>query len=136
MIFKPKYFELYELLPEKFYKDNIHRGDNLWFIFDQRLLFTIDILREKFGKMFINTWYFGGKREKSGFRTEPVHAALSQHLFGRAADILFDKYTAEEVREDLIKNTKYFPYITGIETGVPWLHIDTRNYNGLLLFNK
>jgi hypothetical protein len=135
---KPKHFELYELLPEKFYNSNIHRGDNLWFIFDSRLLITLDNLREIFGKMVINNWYWRGHRQYSGYRPPDctVGAELSQHRFGRAADIIILEHSIDSVRNWIIKNkNKNNGFITGIELGTSWLHIDVRNYDGLLLFD-
>lgn len=138
MIYKPDKFELYELLPKDFYLNNLYKGDNLWFIFDNRLLETLDILRKTYGKMYINTWKWGGKRQDSGYRPPDckIGARLSQHRFGRATDILFEDYETEEVRQDIIERNKFFPYIKGIETGVSWLHIDTRNSDKLILFKK
>ena len=136
MIYIPKYFKIYELLPPYFYESNKHRGDALWYIFDNRLLLTLDQLRETFGKMYINNWYWGGNRQYSGWRPFDYKGAyLSQHKFGRAADIIFNKHDAESVRQWIIKNSK-FKYITGMELGVSWLHIDVRNYDGLYLFKK
>lgn len=140
MIYKPKKFELYELLPRKFYHDYKYRGDSLWYLFDDRLLKTLDELREKFGKTFINTWKWGGKREYSGWRPSDceVGALFSQHKFGRACDCIFQDHRAQDVRAWIIdnKNERIFKYITGMEMEIPWLHIDVRNYNGLLLFKK
>lgn len=135
-MFKPKYFEIYELLPPYFYEENKDRGDALWYMFDNRLLITLDELRKTFGKMYINNWYWGGNRQYSGWRPFDYKGAfLSQHKFGRAADIIFEEHKAENVRNWIIENHS-FQHITGMELDVPWLHIDVRNYNGLFLFNK
>ena len=48
----------------------------------------------------------------------------------------------DKVRAEIIANPtrEEFEHITAIELGVPWLHIDCRNYskarNGLLQFGK
>lgn len=144
-MYVPKHFKIYELLPRDFYESNKHRGNSLFYIFDDRLLLTLDELRTIFGKMYINTWAFGekivkkyGYREYSGWRPfdSKIGAKLSQHKFGRAGDILFEEHKAENVRKWIINNYFKFNYITGMETGVPWLHIDVRNHDGLFLFGK
>jgi hypothetical protein len=143
MIYKPKYFQLYELLPRDFYEENKHLGDRLWLIFDQRMLWTLDQIREHYGKIIVNDWYWGGDNEYGGWRPFDceVGAALSQHKFGRAADPKPQECTAEEIRQD-VKNASsishIFKYITCIEEGVPWFHFDVRNWdkkNGILIIH-
>ena len=49
MIYKPRYFKLYELVPKEFYelyKDNPYA----YYIFDPRILVTADRLRKRYGK--------------------------------------------------------------------------------------
>ena len=149
MIYKCQYFHLVELLPEKFYNENIQKyKDNLWFLFDVRALMTLDRLRNRYGKTHINNWKWkkpGEKKDESrGLRLpdDPIGAKLSQHRFGRGFDPWFDRVTADEVREDLANHPEYptFGYITAIEDGAiakTWFHFDTRNWdrvrNGILI---
>jgi hypothetical protein len=125
-MYKCKYFKLHELVPSEIY----HRyGDRAWEFLDDRLLMAIDNLRDHFGKMTINNWFWGGDREWSGLRTpdSPYYSPTSQHTFGRAADCLFDGYSADYARKTILKNPLEFNYINAMEMGVDWLHIDVRN---------
>ena len=128
-MYQPKYFKLYELLPKEFYKEDI----NIWFIFDYRLLWTIDRLRIKWGKLVANTWHWGGQNQYRGYRPFDcnVGAKLSQHKFGRAIDLIPLEASVDEIRKDIINKT-YAPdyqHITCIEEDVSWLHIDVRNWD-------
>ena len=137
MIYKCEYFHLVELLPKLFYNENIIKyKDNFWFLFDQKALITLDRLRKRYGKTYMNNWKWGGNDDSRGFRPpeDKEGAKLSQHRFGRAFDPWFDKVTADEVREDLKENSNNstFEYITTIEDGKiakTWFHFDTRNWN-------
>jgi len=137
----PKYFKIEEVMPP----DLCNPSDpNQWFFFDDRILITADRLREHYGPLVCNTWFYGGEHGLRGYRSWPtkVGSQYSQHKFGRALDLIPIKVEAEEIRQDIIANPtrEMYEYITAIETGVSWLHIDCRNYskarNGLLLFGK
>ena len=140
-IYKPTHFTIYELVPESLFKLNY--PDEMFFtLFDNRILWTADGLRRRYGKMIVNTYNWGGKSHYRGWRPFDceVGAKLSQHKFGRALDLIPTEITAEEIREDILKKQKgleLFKYITCIETNVSWLHFDCRNHNkqrfGLLI---
>lgn len=144
MMYQPQYFKLYELLPKKFYEDNKSNGVNLWFLFDNRLLWTLDQLRKKHGKLIANTWYWGGHNQYRGWRPfdSLIGAKLSQHKFGRACDLIPIETTVDEVRNDIIKRKFDIDYqhITCVEEEVSWLHIDVRNWdkrnNNVLVVGK
>lgn len=128
-MYVPKYFELHEFLPPSIYDQN----KNLWFLFDERILKTADRLRELYGPLVINDWFWGGKYKESGlreFKTE-TGSKLSQHKFGRALDIKPIRFSASQLRDDILKNSniKAFEYITCIEMDTPWLHVDCRNWD-------
>jgi len=133
MYYKPDHFELHEVFPRHFYKAHKHRGANLWFVFDQRILWTMDRLRKKFGRIVINTWFWGGNSQYRGFRPFNcgVGARFSQHKFGRAIDSVPLDYPVEKIRNQIINEpgNPDFKYITCIEKNVSWLHIDVRNWN-------
>ncbi len=137
MIYIPKHFSLYELLPPEVFHIYKERG---WNFFDLNVLFTLDALRERYGSITINDWYWGGNFIYSGFRPWdcPIGAAVSQHKFGRAMDAKFKDVTADEVREDMRvagcfdpTSQKPFPYAFGkirrVENfeGMSWFHFDT-----------
>ncbi|MBU1621811.1 MAG: hypothetical protein KJ604_20335, partial [Gammaproteobacteria bacterium] len=99
MIYKCEHFHLVELLPKLFYNENITKyKDNLWGLFDLRTLITLDRLRKRYGKTYMNDWKWGGNNDSKGFRPpeDPEGAKLSQHRFGRAADPKFESVTADE----------------------------------------
>ena len=132
-----KHFRIEELVSPELY--NLVKTDTLWELFDEKLLITIDVLKEKFpnGSMTINNWLWGGDREQSGLRTKnsKYYSPTSQHSRGRAIDCVFSDYETEEVRQYIINNPKKFPYIKGIEKGVSWLHIDTRLSDRVVVFS-
>lgn len=102
----------------------------LWSLLDDRIIWTADKLRERFGKAIINNWSFGGDLQFRGFRPlgSSVGSALSQHKFGRAIDINFESATAEEVRQDLktVGKIGAYKYITACEERTGWNHFDCR----------
>jgi hypothetical protein len=133
-IYIPKYFQLYELLPPELYTYDMmvseaarERG---FANFDQKLLETIDVVREVIGLPLIcNTWFQDGNRKNCGFRTMQcsVGAAQSQHKLGKAVDLICHKMSAEEMRQKIKANEDKLPYPIRIEDGVNWLHIDTKD---------
>jgi len=134
-VYKCIHFEIHELVSRRIYEDH---GELAWELLDDRLLITIDRLRERYGKTTINNYHWGGNRQWSGLRTpdSPYYTPYSQHTFGRAADCLFRDYTAQAVRTHILNNPGHtdFMYITSVERGTSWLHIDTRNCNRIKAF--
>ena len=138
----PKYFKPYELLPKKVYWKLEHAGWSevrMWSLFDPRTLHAGDKIRERYGKMVANTWYWGGVHQYRGFRDQwcRIGALWSQHRYGRAEDLVPMEVTVEEIWED-IEAGNNFLYITCIEKSsskkkVTWLHHDERNFKGLLI---
>ena len=126
-MYRPKYFQWYELMPSKKYQ-------NYWLILmDERILITLDEVRKYYGRpVTVNNWYWGGKFNSRGWREQNDQdgATLSQHKFGRAVDFDVYQIPAEEVRNDIRKGK--FPLITCIERDVSWVHIDVRNVKRLL----
>jgi hypothetical protein len=133
-IYIPKYFELYELLPPELYTydmmaSEVARERAFATYFDRKLLETIDVVREIIGLPLIcNTWFQDGNRVASGYRTKTcsVGAENSQHKLGKAVDLICHKMSAEEMRQKIEANKDRLPYQIRIETGVNWLHIDTK----------
>lgn len=133
--YKPKYFSTVELVSKNVYAV---RGEKALQLIDPRILISGDTLREKLseltpdtperGILTCNDWYFGGKRNYSCLRVagEKYYKPYSAHC-GRAMDLISKYYDAEFLREFILENRKDFPYITRIEGGVNWLHIDCNN---------
>ena len=135
MIYKPKYFELYELMPPELYTYDMMISEEarqraFANYFDTKLLETIDIIRGEIVKapLICNTWFQDGNRVASGYRSSqcPVGVAKSQHKEGKAVDLVCNKYTAEQMRQMIKENEHLLPYPIRIEDGVSWLHIDTK----------
>jgi hypothetical protein len=126
-MFIPDGFELYELFPKKFFLK--YNNSKLWLFFDLRILLTIQYLRERYGSMIANDWYWKGRNQYRGWRPFDcsIGAAFSQHKFGRAVDLIPAKTTAQKIREDILASPfdKTFKFITIIEADIPWLHIST-----------
>jgi len=134
-MYKCRHFELHEFVPQRVIDD---RGEAAWELLDERILETADALRDRFGKMTINNYHWGGEREWSGLRTSdsPYYSPYSQHSFGRAFDCLFADYEADVVRKAIRDNPSAFPHISGMELGVSWVHLDVRNATKIKVFSQ
>lgn len=132
--YRPKHFILQELLDPDTWTA---LGDRGWSVLDPRIVIAADALRDHFGACIINNWKDGGDLKYCGFRpaNSPVGAAYSQHRFGRALDLHFNT-DADDVRAYVLAHSDLFPTITGMETGIPWNHIDCRDHGGnqIMLF--
>lgn len=127
--YRPKYFTIQELVDPETYSA---LGDRAWLVLDVRMVITIDQLREKLGSAYINDWHLGNAGHNfryRGFRPPgcTIGAPLSQHRFGRAADMTFLDYSAEAARKYILANRSEFPFLTTLESGVAWTHLDTRD---------
>lgn len=129
MTYRCKWFQIEELVPEEIY-NQAEKEIYLWWIFDDRALFVLDMLREEYGKMLVNDWIWGGERHMAGFRPwgSEVGSTFSQHHFGRAFDVLPQETQLKTIRDD-IRTFKFWwmKKITGLELKVSWLHFDIRN---------
>jgi len=135
MIYKPIYFTIDELVCPHVY-DKF--GEIAWQFFDQRLLITIDLIREKIGRpIYINDWQVHGNFNERGFRCLQcpiVRQAwrknlvyVSPHITGQAVDFDVQGMVASEVRLWIAKNEKILPYPIRLEANVNWVHLDTRD---------
>ena len=132
------YFSIEELVPEYTLKAMFKAGADPWLLFDDRVLWTADELRKRYGTAFINDWPFGGYHHHRGYRPFDCKdgAEYSQHKFGRAFDVTFYNVKADEIRDD-IRNTpsmRVFQYIRRVEDNVGWLHYDIANSLGMVRF--
>lgn len=134
---KSKYFKIHELVPKSLFDK---KGEACWRYIPVAIIESIDKLKERFpeGSMTINNYFWGGTRNWSGLRTSdsPYFSATSMHSFMMAVDIVFSKYTPDEVRKDIMDNPKVYPYIKGLELEVDWVHLDVRNEDELVTFKK
>ena len=133
-MYTAKHFTLEELVPPEIFTHWEQRQYLLWMLFDIEALQTLDLLRARYGPCTVNDWRWGGSFQFSGWRpwTCPEGAKLSQHKFGRAFDCKFQRVSAEEVREDVIRSQgdEAFAFIHRIEAfdGMGWFHFDTGNH--------
>lgn len=135
---KAKYFKIEELVSEKVLNE---LGEELcWGLIDERLIKTLDSIREHFGKpIVVNNWKNKGDYKDRGFRSETsTGAKYSQHKFGRAVDFDVVGLTAREVRTNIMKNIEKFPFLKRMEDDVNWVHIDVANTNSpnIVLFKQ
>lgn len=131
-MYYPSYFSIWEVVPPEMKNLIANKGSKWGFdtLFDERLLITMDRLREQFGKMKANTWFNGGRHRFRGFRTPEceIGANLSQHRFGRAIDLEPLESDVEHIRTEILNypNSPRFQHIGGLELGISWLHVDVR----------
>lgn len=130
----PKYFEIHELAPPDVFQE---RGEKAWELLDDRLLITLDALRDDWGRITVNNYEFGGNRMWSGFRTKdsPYGTQFSQHRFGRAADCIFRDVQASVVRAEILHDPNRYPLINSVELSTTWLHFDVRNCDRIKTYN-
>ena len=123
----PKHFAVWEFVPRSVF-DQL--GDRSLWLMDDRILATIDAVREYFNvPVTVNNWHSGGDFNYRGYRPMdyPQGAHFSQHRCGRAIDFDVQGHTAEQVRQEIIVQRDRFSYITAMEAGTNWVHIDCRN---------
>lgn len=133
-----KDFHLTEFVPK-----DIHDqfGDKSIMFLDQRLPKLVQSIRDIVGKpITINDWFDGGTFTNRGYRVPDckIGAKLSQHKFGRAADLEVDGISYEEFRNIIRFNFQFLNTLglTTIEKDTPtWLHIDMR-WTGLTTINE
>lgn len=129
-MYKPKNFAITELIGRKVYE---YHGDYYsWFLLDETALRVLQALRDEFGPCVVNDWNSGGKFRESGLRNRytDTGAHNSAHKFGRAFDCKFKNYSADEVREAVLKDEKKWLDLglTRFEDGAyakTWFHFDT-----------
>lgn len=143
IVFHPEYFGLHELVDQVSFE---RYGSRLWNVFDERILRAADRLRRRYGPLVCCDWHCGGTNHFRGWRAPGcnVGALLSQHRFGRALDLIPQRCTAEEIRQDLLDAPDFVLgdlgqwLVTAFEADVSWLHIDCRNRDvfaeGFLVF--
>lgn len=130
MSYRPKYFDLHELV----YPGAIQAlGERAWILMDDRILRGADWLREKYGPAVINGKLGGKVFTESGLRDPDTKTGkgFSQHKFGRALDLKFTKVSVKEVYEYIIRNPEEarangITTVEDISFTPTWLHIDCR----------
>lgn len=135
-MYKCNHFRIEELVPQDTFEEFRDDQNSLWWIFDQRVLYVIDRLRDDYGVMNCNDWLWGGKYNYRGFRPMEYKygANLSQHRFGRAMDLVPKSVHPDDIRKDILNyEREYMRDIRGLEMDISWLHVDVRNQKGKIL---
>ena len=120
-------------------------GDKSAQFVDPKIIQVVETLRQLIGKpVKVNDWNTGGHYQESGFRnpTTTTGAALSQHKFGRAADVKVEGMTSKEVYDFIIANklklmASGLTTLENINATPTWVHMDVRvtNSKDLLIVN-
>lgn len=132
MFYKPKYFEIQELVDMQTYAKF---GNNALMLLNPIALQGIDDLREYINTpLIINNWHTGGSYQFSGFRPMDCTkgAKYSQHRLGNAFDIKPQGMSAGELYNIILENQdhKLLTSIKAMEdiSNTPsWVHVDFRN---------
>ena len=134
MIYRPRHFILEELVcPHVFEQFK----EIAWQFFDDKILMTIDLLRDQLGPVYINNWDIGGKFTQRGLRctkcelvrkaVEENRVYVSPHITGQGMDLIVKNMTAAQVRLWIARNPIKMPFPVRLEKGVTWVHIDSRD---------
>ncbi len=129
------YFDIRELVCRHIYNKF---GDGAWQFFDNSLLETLLVIREKLDKpITVNNWHIGGEFTQRGLRcnvcslvsrqTKIENVYMSAHMQGTGIDFDVKGMSANAVREWLKYNQVLLPYPIRLEEGVSWVHLDLRN---------
>ena len=121
-----KHFKLYELVDPQTYET---KGAKAWEHFTEDILFSLDGLRDFFGRpVTVNNWMAGGQFLFRGYRPPWYFggAKLSQHRLGNAFDCDVAGMPANQARKEIIdhQDDPRLIMITRMENTVTWLHID------------
>lgn len=145
MSYRPKYFQLHEVVPPDVIQA---RGEKAWELMDERILRGADWIRSKFGRVVINGKFGGKVFIESGLRNPltATGARFSQHKFGRALDLKFLDATPKQVYDYILANQPEarengITTVENIAFTSGWCHIDCRLLpesfpdNGILVVN-
>jgi len=143
MLYRPRHFVLQELAcPHIFEK----YGETAWQFFDDKLLMTLDLLRDQLGPIYVNNWDMSPAKRKQagtqlfderGFRCIQCSIVkehikenilyVSPHMTGQGADFDVLGLSAPKVRLWCAANYILLPFSIRLEKSVPWVHLDTRD---------
>ena len=134
MMYRPRHFIIQELVCP-----HVHAkfGNVAWQFFDDKLLITLDMLRDQLGPVYVNNWDMGGKFSQRGFRctrcalvkkaVQEDRVYVSPHMTGQGVDLDVKGMTAAKVRLWIVSNPIKMPFPIRLEKSVTWVHIDVRD---------
>lgn len=131
-MYKSRFFNPYELVSKDIYDKYVDK-DQIYSLFDENLLKTIDLIRELVGTpLYCNTWYTGGNRKESGLRdiNSKTGAKNSAHKLGKAVDLISNDLHVSKLWWTIDTNSDKLPCKIRIEKTnngktISWLHVDT-----------
>jgi hypothetical protein len=138
---KCKYFSIKELVSPAVFK---RYGEDAWAFLDERLCVTLDAIRARFGATVVNDWSWGGSFRYRGLRAavdypelkrQGIYLRNSYHNKGKACDMHFRNISVNEARKYILQHPAEFPFVKGVEIA-PWLHIDVRESDKVIIFNR
>jgi hypothetical protein len=136
-----RHFSIRELVSPAVYK---RYGNDAWSMLDDRLIITLDAIRERFGATIVNDWAWGGSFRYRGLRAavdypelkrQGIYLRNSYHNKGKAADMHFRSTSVTTARKYILSHPDEFPFVKGVEVA-PWLHIDVRNSDRVVVFGQ
>ena len=137
---KCKYFKIQELVSADVYKKY---GEGAWKFIDEKLIITIDEIREHFNKpILINSYkrnlhQRGLRANKDTIVRNKKGYYISQHCLGKAVDFNVVGMSIEDAYNELVKHHKKFKYLKRIENikhTPTWIHIDVANVDDFKIF--
>jgi hypothetical protein len=144
MTYKPRHFILQELVCQHVFNKY---GEIALTFFDEKLLLTLDLLRDQLGAIYINNWDSEGEYSQRGLRCSLCQLVqdvfkkgelfMDPHAEGQAVDFDVEGKTASEIRLWIAKNANILPYPVRLESNVDWCHLDIRDAGQkVYMFNK
>jgi hypothetical protein len=134
MIYKPRHFDLKELVCPDIYAKF---GQIAWQFFDDKMLMTLDLLRDQLGPIYVNNWDINGEFDERGFRCiqcslvrkaiKDKRLYVSPHMTGQGVDFDVEGMSAGEVRIWILSNQIKLGFPIRLEKNVTWVHLDTRD---------
>jgi len=145
-MYKCKHFCIEELVSPAVYEARKRKQD-WWRFLNPVALEGLDKLQEKYGRVIINDWKWGGEFDGSGFHLlgEENRSEYSGHRMWGSFDMKFKEYSAKEVRIDLLGHEPEvngilpsipgFEEITELEYAINWFHVRfCSNIDGVLVY--
>jgi hypothetical protein len=134
MIYRPRHFDIKELVCPDVYKKF---GQIAWQFFDDKMLMTLDLLRDQLGPIYVNNWDINGQFDERGFRCiqcslvkkaiKDKRLYVSPHMTGQGVDFDVEGMSAGEVRIWILSNQIKLGFPIRIEKNVTWVHLDSRD---------
>lgn len=137
MIYKPRHFRIEELVCP--HAHDVYKESLLWAFFDERLLMTIDFIRDQLGPVTVNDWHVrqGGftQRGLRCIRCAIVKKAIkegrmyfSAHMRGQAVDFNVRGVDPATVQLFVLQHYQIFPFPIRLEKNTrTWTHLDVCN---------